>query len=278
MIVDRIIFTMEYSVFYMYNVSKNFVEQYIINELIVGGQFLGTELLSVLLLVCLYSIIILLWRLYKRDGLLLYNAVAVIIANIQVLKHSSFIFSNEPMALGTILFATTFVVNDILTEHFGMEVARLSIKLSIVAQLITTILMMFTLAYPSSGDFKGQGNHSEIVDYVQFSLYTLFAPSMRILFSSLVAYYISQLIDIKIFQLLKEYTNNKFAWVRLNLSTIISGLMDNILFSTLAWVVLSPKPVSFRTLVITYIFGTYLGRVIVSLTSTPLIYLTYKLK
>jgi uncharacterized PurR-regulated membrane protein YhhQ (DUF165 family) len=59
-------------------------------------------------------------------------------------------------------------------------------------------------------------------------------------------------------------------------STLIAGLVDNIIFSVLAWVVLNPYPVSLNILVFTYILGTYGARVVVSITSTPVIYLTYK--
>ena len=65
-------------------------------------------------------------------------------------------------------------------------------------------------------------------------------------------------------------------WFRLNVSTLLSGLLDNILFSVLAWVIFSPTPISIQSLVFTYILGTYVARVVVSITSTPIIYLSYK--
>ena len=75
---------------------------------------------------------------------------------------------------------------------------------------------------------------------------------------------------------MKNISNGKLLWLRSVVSTMISGLMDNFIFSLLAWVILSPQPVSFQTLIIAYVFATYVARVVVSITSTPIIYLTYK--
>lgn len=187
--------------------------------------------------------------------------------------------TNESIALGTLLFATTFTVSDILTEHKGVKAAQMGVKLSFAAQILMTIFMVITLIYPSiNADFKGFGEDGSISSPVQYAMFILFAPSVRLLIASLTSYYFSQLLDIYLFKLIKDLTHKKFLWLRFNISTMVAGLFDNILFSTLAWVVLSPEPVTFHTLVFTYILGTYGSRVLVSLASTPVIYLSYKLK
>jgi queuosine precursor transporter len=252
------------------------MEQLFVNKIIQFGQNAGGEVLSGILLVILYIIILFLWKYYSKEGLYLYNILAIIVANIQVLKVTPFWLSPEPVALGTLLFATTFLVSDILTEHYGIEVAHQGIKLSFMAQIIMTILMLITAAYPSPGGITGIAADKTMIDSVQAGLYTLFAPSIRILAASLIAYYISQWVDIKIFKYLKNYTNKKLLWLRVNVSTLLSGLLDNILFSLFAWVIFSPAPVSVQSLIFTYILGTYVARVVVSITSTPIIYLSYK--
>src|ERR1700679_1491336 len=106
------------------------MEGFVINQLIAGGQALGGEWLSVVLLLVLYSTILGLWRFFGIQGLYLYNILAVVIANIQVLKVSPFFLSPHPVALGTMLFSTTFLVSDILTEHHGTRIAKKGIILS----------------------------------------------------------------------------------------------------------------------------------------------------
>ena len=238
----------------------------------------GSEALSAFLFILCYIVLLTLWRLWQENGVYLYTILSVVIANIQVLKTTTFAFSPEPVALGTIVFATIFTATDILTEHKGVEIAKTSVKLSFAAQFLMTLFMIITLMHPSNGDFMGKDADGNIINAVQFSMYTLFAPSIRILIASLVSYYISQFFDIWLFKFLKDYTNQKFLWLRFNASTLISGLIDNIIFSTLAWVILSPTPVTFSALVFTYIFGTYGSRVLVTLTSTPIMYISYWLK
>lgn len=208
----------------------------------------------------------------------MFNVLGVVIANIQVLKVAPFAFIPEPVALGTLLFSTTFLASDILTEHHGKDAAKLGIKLSFFAQIFTTLVMLITLMYPSSGGITGHDSDRLLRDDVQTAMYTLFSPSFRILVASLVAFYISQVFDISIFNYIKKLTKNKMMWLRLNVASLLSGLLDNIIFSTLAWVVLSPQPVGFETLMYTYILGTYAARVLVSLTSTPVIYLSHKFR
>ena len=58
-------------------------------------------------------------KIFGEVGLYIYTVVAVIVANIQVLKLVKFSFFIDPVALGTILFASTFLCTDILTEFYG---------------------------------------------------------------------------------------------------------------------------------------------------------------
>jgi Uncharacterized conserved protein len=79
---------------------------------------LSTEIVwFILLFFCFFSILIFL-KIFGYIGLYIYSAVAVIAANIQVLKIVDFFYSPEPVALGTILFASIFLCTDILSEIF----------------------------------------------------------------------------------------------------------------------------------------------------------------
>jgi uncharacterized integral membrane protein (TIGR00697 family) len=236
---------------------------YIVN-FITWLQGSSVELVSLYLFITSVIIILALLRTLGLYGLYAYNIIATILANIQVLKVSQFCFSPEPVALGTITFATIFLVSDIITEHYGKEAAQRSIWLSFSSQIIVTILMVLTLGHtPLSGDAT------------QAALETLFLPAPRLVIASLVSFVVSLLIDIQIFNALNTYTRHRHLWLRTSLSTMVGALVDNIIFSTLAWVILAPQPVSLQTLVFTYILGTYVARVLIALVSTPVLYLSY---
>jgi len=81
-----------------------------INPIIEFMQTLSPEVMALLtFLVCAFSILVL-FRLFGATGIYLYNTVIVLVANIQVLKMGTFWFSPEPVALGTVAFATTLLV------------------------------------------------------------------------------------------------------------------------------------------------------------------------
>ena len=82
---------------------------------------LNTEIVWLIyFFVCFTSILIFL-KIFGYVGLYIYTAIAVVVANIQVLKLVDFFYSPEPVALGTILFASTFLCTDILSEYFDKK-------------------------------------------------------------------------------------------------------------------------------------------------------------
>ena len=48
--------------------------------------------------------------------------------------------------------------------------------------------------------------------------------------------------------------------------------MDNTVFSIFAWILLNPEPASLYNVIMIYILGTYLLRIIIALLDTPFIY------
>ena len=214
----------------------------------------------IMLLFCFISILIFI-RLFGYVGIFVYTALAIIAGNIQVLKTVDFFYSPEPVALGTILFASTFLCTDILSEYYGKEKARTNILIGFCAFLFMTLLMVLTIGFkPSEGD------------WVQESLSNVFTPMTRFFIASMIAYLISQYFDVWFFSYLKKITSEKYLWLRNNLSTIVSSLVDNTVFSIFAWILLNPETVSVYNVIMIYILGTYLLRILIALLDTPFIY------
>lgn len=222
------------------------------------------EFISIYLFLFSALSILLMFRLFGDIGLYIYSATATILANIQVLKLGTISFFPEPIALGTITFSTVFLTSDIITEHYGKEAAYKSVWINFFIQIITTVIMLFIIGTkPIEGDV------------FHHALTVLFLPSPRLIMASLIAFVASQLLEITLFQAISNISNGKMLWLRTNASVMISSLIDNIIFSSLAWVILAPNPVSMHTLIYTYILGTYIIRLILSLFSTPIMYLSY---
>jgi uncharacterized integral membrane protein (TIGR00697 family) len=239
-------------------------------------QKFSPEFLSFLtFLVCAVSILAFL-RWFGAVGLYAYNALAVVAANIQVLKMAEFSLCAEPVALGTVVFATTFLVSDILTEHYGPAVARQALWLSFLTQILVSVWMILTLGHTSADYSKLDPNLSATLAANEQGMMQLFAPSLRILTASLIAYFISQQCDIWLFQKIRHLSQGRFVWLRQNVATALSGLLDNFVFALIAWVILSPTPISFSLLISSFVFASYVLRGIVNIAATPVMYLSYR--
>ncbi len=226
------------------------------------GSFNTFVLWLIFLFFCFSSILFFL-KLFGSVGLYVYSALAIIAANIQVLKQVDFFYSPEPVALGTALFASTFLCTDILSEHFGKEKAKKNVLIGFVSFLFMTIIMLITIGFQPSEK-----------DWAQESLSNIFTPLSRFFFASMLAYLLSQYFDVWIYNIIKKATTNKYLWLRNNLSTILSSLIDNTIFSLTAWIVLNPNPETLYKVITTYILGTYFLRILIALFDTPFLYLS----
>ena len=220
------------------------------------------EILWFLLLFINFFMICLMYKLFGKTGLYVYTAIAAIVTNIQVVITLN-LFSLS-VTLGNITYASTFLITDILSEYHSKKDASNAVIIGFCSMIISTILMyIVTLMIPDENGL------------VAFqSVKTIFSIQPRIIFASVVTYLISQNIDITIFKFFKNILpDRKFLWVRNNGSTLISQLIDNVLFNTLAFLGIFPL-----NLIITIIFSTYVLKVIVSFLDTPFIYFASKIK
>jgi len=233
----------------------------LVEPLISSLQSFSAEGLSLILLLLCCGAIIVLLRFYGIHGLYIYNAVAIIAGNIQVLKLSYFPFWGESLALGTIVFATTYLVSDILTEIYGQRVAQDGVWLCFGAQILLTLMMLLALSYVPAAEDTAHG-----------AMAILFTPSLRLFVSSLIAFAASQFFDIWVFQRIRELTHNRRLWLRMVFSVLLAGLLDNIIFSFLAWYLLNPEPLGITDIWNRYVFGTYMARILVASVSVPTIY------
>ena len=90
----------------------------------------------------------------------------------------------------------------------------------------------------------------------------------RIVLGSLVAYLISQLHDVWAFHFWKGKTKGKHLWIRNNASTIVSQLIDSVVFVTIAFIGVVPGSVLLMMIVVQYV-----SKVIIAIVDTPFIYL-----
>jgi uncharacterized integral membrane protein (TIGR00697 family) len=211
------------------------------------------------LIVSLFTVIIA-YKLFGKTGLYIWTAAAVIIANIQVLKIVE-VFGLET-ALGNVIYASIFLSTDILNENHTKKDAQKAVWIGFFVLIATTVIMQITLQFtPSENDFINE------------HIAAIFSLMPRIAIASLIAYIISQNHDVWFYAKLKKKDKSKRLWLRNNLSTITSQLLDNTIFTLIAFVGL------FSWITIGQIFLTSLIlKIIVAFCDTPFLYLARKIK
>jgi len=227
------------------------------------------ELLWVLLLAANFLAILLAYRLFGKVGLYSWIAASVIIANIQVLKLVE-VFGFVT-AMGNIIYGTIFLATDILNENHGKEDAQKAVWIGFFALIFVTIVMQITLKFTP---------HPE--DFISPALQSIFELLPRITIASLTAYMISQFHDIWMFNLLKKKTKGKYLWLRNNISTFLSQLIDNVIFTWIAFVgffgLFGWGLVFEWEIIIQIFFVTLVMKYIVAILDTPFIYWAKKMK
>ena len=234
-------------------------------------QSLSAEMMCVITIIICYLSIIALGKLWQKDGLYLYNIVAVIACNMHVLKAMQFSWYDEPIALGTIIYASSFLVSDVINELYGRKAAGRSVWLCFSAILLLLIMMITALGVPPL-EINSSSEHYHFNEAHQ-ALMIIFSPNAAILLASLTAYLVSQFADIFIFSKIKSITKNAYLWLRTFFSITIATLIDTVVFNMLAWVVFAEQPIGMRSLILTYMVGAYILQLIVALFNIPIFYI-----
>lgn len=210
--------------------------------------------------------IILAYRLFGRMGLFAWVAMAIILANVQVAKLIRFF--GFVTAMGNIIYGTTFLATDILTEKYGKKEARKAVFIGFFVLIAMTVIMQLTLMFIPAEE-----------DTLSPALEQIFGFMPDVMVASLSAYLISQLHDVWAFEFWKRRTEGRHLWLRNNASTMVSQLIDNFVFTSLFFVVLNPEflqTLGFRG--IFEIFATsYVMKFIVAVFDTPFIYLATRI-
>jgi uncharacterized integral membrane protein (TIGR00697 family) len=218
------------------------------------------ELLIIISFIIIYGSTILFYRLFGKGGLLAFNVLATLIANIEVLLLVR-AFGVE-MTLGNVLFASTFLITDILSENHGRKVANRAVLISTLCSIIFIAISQLWLLYtPSESDWASGAFH------------TIFSNTPRIICASLGVYLIAQLADVWLYHKWWDWCRKRFGdsrkglWIRNNGSTMISQLLNTTLYTLLAFY----GTYSFKTLV-TIAVSSYIIYFITSLLDTPFVY------
>ncbi|MGM0620312.1 MAG: queuosine precursor transporter [Bacteroidota bacterium] len=217
------------------------------------------ELLWLAMLLANFFLIILAYKLFGKWGLIMWIPISVIVANIQVIQTIELF--GMVATLGNIVYASSFLVTDILSENYGKKEAKKAVWIGFFSLISMTLLMNLALVFkPLEGDEFALITHE--------ATGTIFKLMPRIAIASLAAYLLSQRHDVWAYHFWrKRFSKDNQIWLRNNLSTMVSQLIDSVVFVLIAFYGVYETAVLFEIFITTYFL-----KWIVAASDTPFVY------
>lgn len=155
---------------------------------------------------------------------------------------------------GVLAFSLTFACTDIVAEHWGRARAHQVVLAGLVALVAALALVQLALAWPAAEFWRNGPAFASVLD-----------STWRIVAASLSAYVVSQNTDIALYTWLRRATGGRHLWLRNNVSTMLSQLIDSTIFVVIAFAGVFPVgPV---------ILGQWAVKLVIAALDTPVVYL-----
>ncbi|BAV07184.1 hypothetical protein SAMN05421788_102192 [Filimonas lacunae] len=188
-------------------------------------------------------------------------------ANFTLFGQSNLSFN---LTCGVLLWPLEFIMTDIVNEYYGPRAVK-RISWTAVLLISYAFLMFFTAIHVPPADFWLGANVKNGIPNMQDAFGGIYGQGMRIIIGSLVAFLISQLVDVAVFHKIKKATGEKHMWLRATGSTLVSQLIDSyiVLFIAFSGVFTWQQILAIGMVNYTYKF-------IMAIVLTPVIYLAEK--
>lgn len=224
------------------------------------------ELLLIGSIFLIFGAVLMAYRLFGKVGLYVMTAVATVVANIEVLMIVQG-FGME-QTLGNVMFAATFLATDILSENEGKKCASKAVWIGVFSSVVMLLFTQYWLLYtPAPSDWASE------------HIRAIFSTTPRLLLASFVGYAVSQRFDVWLYHTLWNATTKKtgdnirFLWLRNNGSTLVSQIINTVVFNVIAfWGWYDTKTL------VSIILSSYIVFIVTSLADTPAVYFARLIK
>lgn len=153
-------------------------------------------------------------------GLFITNAIVAELIGGKLIEIGPFILS-----VGILPWPIVFVATDLINEHFGKAGVKKLTFLTTGLIIYSFIVLFFAMIIPASG----------VSAVTNDAFNQVFGQSMWIIVASVIAFVISQLLDVRLFHFFNRLTQGKHIWLRSTGSTVISQLFDSFIVSGIAF-------------------------------------------
>ena len=203
--------------------------------------------------------------------LVLTNIIGVKLFQIFADGRPAWIPGEGPLTLtsGIITYPLTFLLTDIVSELWGRRRANFMVITGFVMSMIMLGLVLVARALPPSA-FWSNPDMMLGADELQHAFEASFYYPGLLLFASMAAYLVAQLLDVRLYHFWWRFTRGRHLWIRNNGSTALSQLVDTIIVNG---IYLHWGPELGWWPIVEIIGAIYVCKLALALLDTPLIYL-----
>ena len=204
---------------------------------------------------------ILAYRLFGRTGLYGVVIFSLLLANIMGPKLT--VVGGLQTSMGVILYSSIFFATDLLSEKYGRDEAQRAVMLGFYVSIALVVMTQISMLYlPST-----MPETSAFAQSVHAATVTLFDYTPRFVFGSLLAYLLSQSFDVWLFHKIRNATNGKHLWLRNTGSTLLSQIVDTLIYGLVVWWGLVDLVTALQLAAAKYVF-----KFAIAVIDTPFIY------
>lgn len=176
------------------------------------------------------------------------------------------------LTCGVLLWPLEFIVTDIVNEYYGPKAVK-RISYTAVVLISYAFVMFYGAMRIPPADFWIGSKQAEGIPDMQNAFGGIFGQGMWIILGSLIAFLVSQIVDVTVFHKIKKRTGQKWVWLRATGSTVVSQLVDSFIVLFIAFKI--GNGWSWK-LVLAICLVNYLYKFTMALLLTPVIYLAEK--
>ena len=174
------------------------------------------------------------------------------------------------LTAGAVIWPVVFITSDLINEYFGKPGVKRISYLAAFFIAYSFLVIFLTMELPPAQWWLDANSKDAAGNYfnMDFAFNKILGQGQRIIIASLAAFLIGQLVDVFVFQKLRQLTGSKMLWLRATGSTLVSQLIDSFVVLYLAFV-----GIFSNQQILAIGFTNYIYKFSVAILLTPLIYL-----
>ena len=190
------------------------------------------------------------------------------------------------VAVGVLPYPITFLCTDLFSELYGRKRANMLVWVGLILNVWILIVLWFGgwLDAPptlmSDGTLPLGIDAGDPVAPYDYSFYQIRKLTFGATIASMIAYITAQFVDVHVFHYLKQKTRGKKLWLRNNLSTLTSQMIDSVAVILIthyyAGALPIPEGVDIWSTLLMFILSSYLFKFFFALLDTLPIYFLVK--